>query len=95
MDSYNRHFGTEQKYGFFHTDFLSEKKDVSIKRSGQWLQKFLKNRNFNPETKDILFGRFEREFMFGAGTSAFQEKFQKSLRNFCFIIIFILLSKII
>ena len=82
MDSYNRHFGTEQKYGFFHTDFLSEKKDVSIKRSGQWLQKFIKNRNFNPETKDILFGRFEKEFMFGAGTSAFQEKFKKSLITF-------------
>ena len=74
MDSFNRHFGTEQKYGFFRTDFLSEKRDVHIKRSGEWLQKFIRNRDFNPEKKDILFGRFSKDFLFGAGTSAFQHE---------------------
>ena len=79
MDNFEYTAGYTQKYGLFHTNFLSETKETTMKRSGQYIQDFVKNREFYPEKKNTLFGRFDDSFMFGAATSAFQH--ESSIRD--------------
>ena len=79
MDSFEYTEGTTQKYGLFHTNFLTEEKVTTMRRSGRYIQEFVKEREFYPEEKNILFGRFSDDFMFGAATSAFQH--ESSIRD--------------